>query len=238
MYSPVKTFRSELNYSPCVSVCGKTILTLPPRIDTPGVIERVSTLFQGNPLLIQGFNTFLPPGYKIEISNDPRNLSGITVTTPQGILSQQSLMGPLRIHREPSNLHNSFPPQPLAAPPVLPVGLGPGSRPATPMMHSIQQHLPGYTDPIRPYSPNIQANTQAAAAANLLGRGPEERTQVEFNHAIQFLNKIKVRFSDEPDTYKQFLEILQNYQKESRQIQDVSSITSTGNYKINIISTQ
>lgn len=31
-------------------------------IDTPGVIERVSTLFHGHPSLIIGFNTFLPPG--------------------------------------------------------------------------------------------------------------------------------------------------------------------------------
>jgi len=40
-------------------------------IDTPGVIDRVSTLFKGHPKLIVGFNTFLPPGYKIEVhSND------------------------------------------------------------------------------------------------------------------------------------------------------------------------
>ena len=32
-------------------------------IDTPGVISRVSTLFEGRPDLIRGFNTFLPPGY-------------------------------------------------------------------------------------------------------------------------------------------------------------------------------
>uniref|UniRef100_A0A8C2GVA1 Paired amphipathic helix protein Sin3a n=1 Tax=Cyprinus carpio TaxID=7962 RepID=A0A8C2GVA1_CYPCA len=36
-------------------------------IDTPGVISRVSQLFKGHPDLIMGFNTFLPPGYKIEI---------------------------------------------------------------------------------------------------------------------------------------------------------------------------
>ncbi len=40
-------------------------------IDTPGVIGRVSSLFRGHPELIVGFNTFLPPGYKIEVhSND------------------------------------------------------------------------------------------------------------------------------------------------------------------------
>lgn len=37
------------------------------RIDTPGVINRVSNLFKGHPDLIVGFNTFLPPGYKIEV---------------------------------------------------------------------------------------------------------------------------------------------------------------------------
>lgn len=35
------------------------------RIDTPGVIKRVSTLFHGYPALILGFNAFLPQGYKI-----------------------------------------------------------------------------------------------------------------------------------------------------------------------------
>jgi paired amphipathic helix protein Sin3a len=35
-------------------------------IDTTMVIERVSTLFRGHPALINGFNTFLPPGYRIE----------------------------------------------------------------------------------------------------------------------------------------------------------------------------
>ncbi|KAH9819506.1 the Msin3a Pah1-Sap25 Sid complex, partial [Melampsora americana] len=34
-------------------------------IDTPGVINGVSSLFRGHPALIQGLNTFLPPGYRI-----------------------------------------------------------------------------------------------------------------------------------------------------------------------------
>ncbi|KAJ2763897.1 Transcriptional regulatory protein sin3, partial [Coemansia nantahalensis] len=51
-------------------------------IDTPGVISRVSRLFYGSPALIQGFNTFLPPGYRIECSDDPTG--GVRVTTPSG----------------------------------------------------------------------------------------------------------------------------------------------------------
>src|SRR5699024_3417210 len=39
---------------------------------------------------------------------------------------------------------------------------------------------------------------------------------VEFNHAINYVNKIKNRFQQQPEVYKQFLDILQNYQKEQR----------------------
>ena len=59
-------------------------------IDTPGVIDRVSTLFRGNPNLIQGFNTFLPPGYRIECSDDPSDPNPIKVTTPLGTTTTTS----------------------------------------------------------------------------------------------------------------------------------------------------
>ena len=38
-------------------------------IDTPGVIDRVGKLFRGYDNLILGFNTFLPDGYKIQMSD-------------------------------------------------------------------------------------------------------------------------------------------------------------------------
>lgn len=59
-------------------------------IDTPGVIERVSTLFSGHPILIQGFNTFLPVGYRIECSFDAQDTNLITVTTPSGTTIQST----------------------------------------------------------------------------------------------------------------------------------------------------
>lgn len=61
-------------------------MALVARIDTPGVIERVSQLFHGHPALIQGFNTFLPSGYRIECSTDAHDSNLITVTTPSGTL--------------------------------------------------------------------------------------------------------------------------------------------------------
>ena len=81
------------------------LLTTFLRIDTPGVIERVSNLFHGHPALIQGFNTFLPPGYRIECTNDARNPNFITVTTPSGTTTQATdgrfHLGP----QEPEGLH-------------------------------------------------------------------------------------------------------------------------------------
>lgn len=45
--------------------------------------------------------------------------------------------------------------------------------------------------------------------------------QIEFNHAISYVNKIKTRFANQPDIYKQFLEILQTYQREQKPIGEV-----------------
>ncbi|KAL0079587.1 hypothetical protein F4703DRAFT_1741573 [Phycomyces blakesleeanus] len=118
-------------------------------IDTPGVIERVSTLFKGHPNLVSGFNTFLPPGYRIECSKDPREPDLIHVTTPGGITTTTG----------DQSSHNN------------------GAK----------------------------------------------RPPIEFNHAINYVNKIKNRFASDPDTYKQFLEILQMYQKDEKAIQDVYS---------------
>lgn len=37
------------------------------RIDYPGMIARISNLFNGHPELIMGFNMWLPPSHQIEI---------------------------------------------------------------------------------------------------------------------------------------------------------------------------
>jgi hypothetical protein len=53
-------------------------------IDTPGVIHQVSTLFHGHRALIQGFNTFLPPGYRIETPADDSMPLVVTHTDAHG----------------------------------------------------------------------------------------------------------------------------------------------------------
>uniref|UniRef100_A0A674K8R1 SIN3 transcription regulator family member A n=1 Tax=Terrapene triunguis TaxID=2587831 RepID=A0A674K8R1_9SAUR len=122
-------------------------------IDTPGVISRVSQLFKGHPDLIMGFNTFLPPGYKIEVQTNDM----VNVTTPG------------QVHQIPTH------------------GLQPQPQP----------------------QPQHQS----------------QPSPVEFNHAINYVNKIKNRFQGQPDIYKAFLEILHTYQKEQRNAKEAG-----GNY--------
>ena len=41
-------------------------------VDTSGVIYRVSELFAGHSRLVQGFNSFLPPRYRIDCKTSAR----------------------------------------------------------------------------------------------------------------------------------------------------------------------
>ncbi|KAH9044289.1 hypothetical protein EDB85DRAFT_2070530 [Lactarius pseudohatsudake] len=167
-------------------------------IDTPGVIERVSMLFHGNPYLIEGFNTFLPPGYHINASADP---SLITVTTPSGTVT--SKVG--------SGTHSAAVGGPSYGSPHPYVPQIGGSRPDTPLAR---------LHPPQSFSPAPQGLTTAVASVlgNMSNKTQVERAPTaEFDHAIQYLNKIKTRYPDDQNnTYKQFLEILQSYRKEQQ----------------------
>ncbi|KAH8992416.1 hypothetical protein EDB92DRAFT_1857823 [Lactarius akahatsu] len=167
-------------------------------IDTPGVIERVSMLFHGNPYLIEGFNTFLPPGYHINASADP---SLITVTTPLGTVTSKISSG----------THSAAVGGPSYGSPHPYVPQTGGSRPDTPLAR---------LHPPQTFSPAPQGLTTAVASVlgNMSNKTQVERAPTaEFDHAIQYLNKIKTRYPDDQNnTYKQFLEILQTYRKEQQ----------------------
>ncbi|XP_076454286.1 paired amphipathic helix protein Sin3a-like isoform X3 [Babylonia areolata] len=144
-----------------------------PPIDRPGVFKRISNLFKGHPDLIVGFNTFLPPGYKIEVERDV-----ISVLQP----GQGSM--------------------PISA-------LNTAAATAnTPAMSQLQtRRSPAHGLP--------STNPPAHTAPQGSGSQP-----VEFNHALNYINKIKNRFQGQQEVYKQFLQILHTYQKEQRNIKE------------------
>ncbi|KAI1855557.1 hypothetical protein JX266_000422 [Neoarthrinium moseri] len=235
-------------------------------IDTPGVIKRVSELFAGHPNLIQGFNTFLPPGYRIECGEG--NPSHIRVTTPMGTTLQPITAGKFNFvdgsQNQPASGANFFnnrtsnwqqqqsqpqtsiesPEAQFSAPATSGAGIfsqgqgaaqnapfdGPGSaqqqRGTSQVPNSTTPNAAGTRNALTP-TPGAQG---AANGANVQNAGMEKRGPVEFNHAISYVNKIKNRFQDKPEIYKQFLEILQTYQREQKPIQDVyAQVTSLFN---------
>ncbi|KAJ3372348.1 Transcriptional regulatory protein sin3 [Kappamyces sp. JEL0680] len=167
-------------------------------IDTPGVIERVSTLFRSQPQLIIGFNTFLPPGYSLEPTNNPND--PVRVTTPANVQYQPTGLGASATY--PKMAASTAPPE-VHHPP----------HPTHPVVPP-QAHYPPAQAPIPP--PETRRVPAAAPAEPPRPRGP-----VEFNHAINYVNKIKTRFANQPETYRYFLEILQTYQKEDKPIKEV-----------------
>ncbi|KAK9242525.1 hypothetical protein V1506DRAFT_509342 [Lipomyces tetrasporus] len=157
-------------------------------IDTPGVIDRVSTLFSGHPNLIQGFNTFLPPGYRIECSSDPSDPNPIRVTTPMGTTTRPD--GQLPSYDQSRSWQSES------------------------YLYGAESHATN----------NSMSQLQAVANGSRQASQSEQKRlggPVEFNHAISYVNKIKNRFASQPDIYKNFLEILQTYQREQKPIADV-----------------
>ncbi|XP_066509834.1 paired amphipathic helix protein Sin3a-like isoform X2 [Hoplias malabaricus] len=192
-------------------------------IDTPGVINRVSQLFKGHPDLIMGFNTFLPPGYKIEVqTNDLVNVTTpgqIHHITPHGISVQNIPLTPQHQNQPPaptSTATLTIPSQPTPAKVTKPIqspALTPTSQP--------NPSIPSYASPRSPsVQPHTPVSSTPASAPPLQNNQP-----VEFNHAINYVNKIKNRFQGQPDIYKAFLEILHTYQKEQRNAKEAG-----GNY--------
>ncbi|XP_053742174.1 SIN3 transcription regulator family member Aa isoform X1 [Synchiropus splendidus] len=191
-------------------------------IDTPGVISRVSQLFKGHPDLIMGFNTFLPPGYKIEVQ--PNDLVNVTTPgqihhiTPHGISVQNiPITGASTLHPAPlpAIVTTSAPPvltQPAPSKISKPQALTPSSQ--------SNPSIPAYTSP---HSPPVQLHTPLSVTPT--GTSIQSNQPVEFNHAINYVNKIKNRFQGQPDIYKAFLEILHTYQKEQRNAKEAG-----GNY--------
>jgi paired amphipathic helix protein Sin3a len=195
------------------------LLTSNCSIDTPGVIDRVSSLFRGNPNLIQGFNTFLPPGYRIECSSDPTDPNPIRVTTPMGTTTYPDGEAGAAANNHAYDRWK----QPQQQ-----------QSQAQQSQHQSSSQTPhetgGYSESGAAVNNAASSMTQLHAAANSsrdpgqMNTDTEQRRQgvpVEFNHAINYVNKIKTRFVNQPDIYKNFLEILQTYQRDQLRISEV-----------------
>ncbi|TDH69646.1 uncharacterized protein CCR75_009284 [Bremia lactucae] len=180
-------------------------------IDTPGVILRVSTLFRGYPNLILGFNTFLPPGYRIRPDTSIEVIPSQMAGRGGGQQSMYSSVGAPQSNG--SNMGHCPPPVTIPPPPYSP-----------PELH---KSTPLSCQPVAPPSqiktsgkPKKTQQTLSTSSGNAAATR-SSTNPVEFDHAIHYVTTIKQRFADEPETYKEFLAILHTYQKEQRSIRQV-----------------
>lgn len=248
-------------------------------IDTPGVITRVSNLFNGHPELIEGFNTFLPPGYKIEVKpSDQGNAYQVSVSIPSptqstatvvhttqginksGLASPPTIVGTIQstakqsgqvqiipsstiIHTTmPSSTHTqaiavataaaSIPAQhqsvatlPQSSPVQLstPVNIHASYQQTVNSVANVPQSSPAHNNNSIHHISQTAAVCQALSQVEAANHGNPQNQRVEFNHAINYVNKIKNRFQNQPEKYKRFLEILHTYQKEQRGIKESST---------------
>jgi paired amphipathic helix protein Sin3a len=164
------------------------------------VIKRVSHLFNGHPSLIQGFNTFLPVGYRIECSTDAHNSNFITVTTPTGTTMQTTNNGPdkgpiLWSTSQQAGAHLTD---------VASIGIDSFSN----LLTCANQ-------------PSVQNGDPLASAG--IHQSPDTRScgvdGPAIEPAVQYVQKIKQRC--DPETYRQFLDILSKYHSKPDSIDEV-----------------
>ena len=302
-------------------------------IDTPGVIRRVSQLFNGENELIEDFNSFLPPGYVIKVRHN-----SIYIDEPQGhyclmlpkfekrvINSKEQfdhelIYGPKswenQRNRQMSNQNSNKPiganPLQVQAPRKIQVSNNNLVNSDDPLQKIIKQltntqnvkgtvtnnqnnpqqqlqdlinqqnnsNQVGNIQKIKPIvvskntnktniinttsagkgillgnASNVnddlkliltnknnqnQSRTGSVLESDIINKSPQiannnnqnqnqaqqnERTgQPEFDHAINYVNKIKDRFQLQPHVYKQFLEILHSYQQDTNKTRKMETV--------------
>ncbi|PVV03578.1 hypothetical protein BB560_001943 [Smittium megazygosporum] len=203
------------------------------QIDTPGVIERVSDLFRGYNHLIEGFNTFLPPGYSIEppdhyygsvkvisptgkskYSNNPE-IAPMISPTSEFSHSEAQYPKPAKIYKKQPIARKSPKPTTISQLPLLPQTV-PVTNPSDPQFNMQPVFKPDF-----PKSPTYRHNDSGIVMY------PPKQQPMEFNHAINFVNRIKMRFSNDTERYSEFLDILQTYQREAGPIHEIYEKMST-----------
>lgn len=186
------------------------------RIDTQGVIRRVSRLFSDHPGLITGFNTFLPPGFEVRVNGHI-----ITIIEPNGVTN-------LDIGKECTLVNSDYAGRFSACGRMQEIR-GPVLPDTKPVIASAASASRGGAAGPQP------AGAEEAAEEELSRPAIFNPQPIQFHQAVDYLNKIKVsfecfafsrqhnvdeirrilfqeRFSERLEIYQEFLNILACYQ--------------------------
>lgn len=180
-------------------------------IDTEGVIKRVKELFAGDVMLIMGFNQFLPPGI---FAPNFYNFSNFSGSPPPSRFAQssciyQALFYTINTCLTPRSsiglthvitLSRSFFPD-------YKIELEEAQQCGRPAHATPAVHVPATAPvPTPAVTPVVATPTQSSGSAT------KTKPTIEFNHAVQYVAKVKHIFKDDPEVYSEFLDILHDYQ--------------------------
>ncbi|KAF6004791.1 Paired AMPhipathic helix protein [Cyanidiococcus yangmingshanensis] len=200
-------------------------------IDTPGVIEHVTRLFRGYPNLVLGFNTFLPAGYKIELTDclEPVPVHSETPGPTDDVQDAKFGASEERGHILGSHLNTSAAVSVATAQdgirPVGPQNISTngqeqvdfeGARAFYGPLETRQAFMHPMQMESAPHPGSFRNVHQGPAPPNLSAFSHEE-----FDHAIHYVNRVKQRFQNQPAVYQKFLNILQTYQREGEDTSNV-----------------
>lgn len=175
-------------------------------IDANGVIVRVVQLFKGHRNLILGFNAFLPKTHHIDpniqdFSRWAQNLPGASNHVDPMPFAPSSATG-TQVHA----------PRPYAA-----VQPSPYTSSTTATSGPSQPQPPQSQTSVYSGSASIAPSIPAVGPSPSVVRG----SNVQFNRAVSFVEKIKNRFANQPETYRTFLSLLHSFHRDQRGIKEV-----------------
>ena len=191
-------------------------------IDANGVIIRVVQLFKGHRNLILGFNAFLPKTHHIDpniqdFSRWAQNLPGAAnhsehVSVNAGVSGPYAPAVPLHAQqyaRPPQSgvqAYATVQPSPYSTNPA-----------------SVSTSVPSSIQPVSSSMASSGLNASAATSIPAVGPSPAlvRGSNTQFNRAVSFVEKIKTRFANQPETYRAFLSLLHSFHRDQRGIKDV-----------------
>lgn len=157
------------------------------KIDAGGVVRAATTLFKGKPEILEGFNDFLPPEYKIDRGNR-RRMRMEPPGRPIERMNERFIPSHERMMDRPERITDRIPPDRMGERPVPHDRIIPKE---IPKVIDAKQFVPGNNPPINAWD----------------GQQAEEQTV-----ALNFIKKVKSKLNN-MKLYKDFIEALTHYQK-------------------------
>ncbi|XP_062023478.1 paired amphipathic helix protein Sin3-like 2 isoform X2 [Rosa rugosa] len=185
----------------------KDFLLKPQRNDLVGVIARVRELFKGHTKLLLGFNTFLPKGFEITLEEvEPIKTASQKLSMNDARTYIKEVEDTFQDQREKYNMFLEV---------LKDFLLKPERNDMVGVIARVMELFKGHTKLL------LGFNTFLPKGLEIIVRKVEPIRTVKSGQAISFLNKMKKRFQNDERVYKSFVNIVNMYVKEHKDVNEV-----------------